>query len=331
MGVLAVLCLCLGGCQTAALRSAKIYIQQDNWEAAKEQLEDAVATTPGDAEAHYLLGLAYGREGAFAEMNASFGRSLEISSLRRGEIESWRQKYWLDQFERGSQAIQAEDFSAASAAFAEAIAVDPDRIEAHKNLAFSYYRQDRPAESIAAYQRALNLDPGDSGTMARIGFVQYNSGNLEEATEYLLQAVELDPENVTALSTLGAAQADLNRAEAALETYGRALELRPEDGHLLANMARLHWQRDDHEQAARYYGRALALAPQDVRIKRDLAMAQLKLGKLQESLDLLVDVTAQTPNDRDAWFWLGHVYANLNRIDESEEAFAQAAALDARQ
>ena len=152
---LVVIVRCLGGCQSTALRSAKIYIQQDNWPAAKEQLLAAVAVTPEDAEAYCLLGVAYGR---------------------------------------GAQAIHPTDY-----------------------------------------------------------------------------------------------------------------------------------------EAARCYLRALELDPKEVRVKRDLAMARLKLGLLEEALPRLEDVTGETPGDRDAWYWLGHAYANLNRIDESEKAFARAAALDARQ
>ena len=49
----------LPGCQSTALTSAKLYIQQEDWERAVEQLQAAVETTPTDAEAWMLLAVAH--------------------------------------------------------------------------------------------------------------------------------------------------------------------------------------------------------------------------------------------------------------------------------
>src|SRR4030067_3531132 len=78
------------GCQSKEVTSAKVYIQQDNWEKAKEQLEQAVNLYPNDPEAHYLLGEVYGREKQWGKMNEEFYQSLAIGPKFEQQIKSAR-------------------------------------------------------------------------------------------------------------------------------------------------------------------------------------------------------------------------------------------------
>ena len=71
--------LVLFGCQSKELTSAKVYIQQDDWEKAEEQLKLAVELYPNDAEAHRWLGEAYARNNDFVKMNEEFEASLAIA------------------------------------------------------------------------------------------------------------------------------------------------------------------------------------------------------------------------------------------------------------
>ena len=53
--VLALITLALG-CQSSALTAAKLYLQQEEPQKAKDQLVLALETEPQNAEAHFLLG-----------------------------------------------------------------------------------------------------------------------------------------------------------------------------------------------------------------------------------------------------------------------------------
>ena len=57
------------GCQSAALTSAKLYLQDNELDKAKEQLEAALVTNPNQPEAHFLLGKI--QEGVFNTLGIS--------------------------------------------------------------------------------------------------------------------------------------------------------------------------------------------------------------------------------------------------------------------
>ena len=83
-----------GGCQSAALRSAKIYIQEGESDKALGELEKAVAENPQDVEAYMLMGATHGTRGNFAEMNAAFEKVMALAPEREAEVVQWRRQFW---------------------------------------------------------------------------------------------------------------------------------------------------------------------------------------------------------------------------------------------
>ena len=71
-GLAVVASMVIAGCQSTAMTSAKVYIQQNDWAQAREQLLLAVAATPQDTEAQMLLGVAEATAGNLAEAAAAF-------------------------------------------------------------------------------------------------------------------------------------------------------------------------------------------------------------------------------------------------------------------
>lgn len=318
----------LVACQTAALRSSKIYIQQENWPQAREQLKAAAETFPEDSEAHFLLGVVEGHMGNYEAMNASFERSLELEPGRVDVVQNWRRKHWVDHYNAGIQHMQAGDHAEAHHSLGLAIAADPSDPDAYRSLGFANHKLDRPDSSVAAYRRALELAPDDAASLSAIAIVLYNAGRIEESLPYLERAAVADPENKTIKSTLATSYASMGRNDEALAAYQRALEVSPDDRSLIVNLGGLFWKAGDYAAAAAHYQRAVDLDPEDTRACRDLAMARLKLGDLEPAIALLEQVTGDSPADGQAWYWLGHAYANTGRLQESGAAFERAEALD---
>jgi lipoprotein NlpI len=151
------------GCQSPALTGAKVYIQQQDWDNAREQLEIAVQQEPGNAEAHYLLGRAYGEQGDYEAMVRAFQTSLEISERWKADIESVRDEKWVVVFNRGVQAGREENFQKAAEEFEIATIIDPENPDAFNNLGFAYTSLDRLDQALEAYGRVFELQPESQG------------------------------------------------------------------------------------------------------------------------------------------------------------------------
>ena len=322
--------LVLLGCQSAALRSAKLYKQQGNWEQAVEQLELAVVEDPQDDEAHFLLGEAYARTGEYEKMNGAFDRALELSAGWQEKVEYERRRVWVEHYNRGITALQEEDFAAAAIEYERATVIDPEEPDAFNNLAFAYYKLDRLDDCIAAYLKALALTPENAELLTNVGIFYSNKGEYGEAIQYLERGMKLGSENANLLTTLGDAYANMGNNDAALGVYTKGIEQNPDDPELLARVGRAHWLANDYDQAEDYYKRALNLDPDDPQTRYDLAATYIKMERMEDALPVLEKLVEMDPENKDGWYWLGYVYAHLNMAEESERAFARAEALKVR-
>ncbi len=314
----------LSSCQTKNLTSAKIYIQQDDWVNALEQLELAAEATPQNAEVRFYLGSAYGKSGRFARMNSEYEAAIALDVKWEPKVAGSREEFWVDSYNRGVGAINDKDYAKAIEEFVEATTIDPNRLASMKNLGVSYLRAGREEEAIQAYERARVLDPDDLELSLLIGQLQYNGQRYVEAAEHLQRFLAGNPGDEDALVTLANAYSLSQQDQKALEIFLRVLEVDPLNGAVLANVGRIHWLREEFSQAIAYYAKALEADPSDADAAHDLAVTYIKLERLREALPVLEQAVRHDPSHADSWYWLGHVSAHLNLVEQSERAFAKA-------
>jgi predicted Zn-dependent protease len=76
-------------CASTELTSAKLYIQQKNWDKAIETLNTEVTKNPKSDEGYFLLGTVYSEQDNIDKMMDSFGKSLAISNKFEKNIEEY--------------------------------------------------------------------------------------------------------------------------------------------------------------------------------------------------------------------------------------------------
>ena len=330
---IALLCLAAGvalGCQGSALTGAKLYLQQGEAERAKEQLVLALETEPDNPEVHYLLGRVYGDEGEYASMSESFDRSLELSEEFRPQIEELRRRYWTNLYNQGVERATAEppDFSGAAGLFKLATTVDPESLDAWRNLAISHFRLSDLDGAIQAYEFVAARAPEDSSTFHHLGMLYYEKGDLTSAERTFDQLLEASPRHVGALTGLASLYVDSERFVDAEAAYQRAIEAAPEIWQTHFNIGNLYWNLDRFESARDAYLQALELNPDDTDTRFNLSITWLALERTDEALPHLEELSRRTPENATVWRELGRVYALEERIEESEAAYATAAALE---
>ena len=330
---MALLCLAAGvalGCQGSALTGAKLYLQQGEAERAKEQLLLALETEPENPEVHYLLGRVYGDEGEYAPMSESFDRSLELSGEFRPQIEELRRRNWTKLYNQGVERATAEppDFSAAAEWFKLATTVDPELLDAWRNLAISHSRLSDLDGAIQAYEFVAARAPEDSSTFHHLGMLYLEKGDPTSAERTFEQLLESSPRHVGALTGLASLYVDRERYAEAEAAYERALEAAPEIWQTHFNIGNLYWNLDRFDSARDAYLRALELNPDDTDTRFNLAVTWLALERTDEALPHLEELSRRTPENATVWRELGRVYALDERIEESEAAYEAAAALE---
>jgi len=173
-------------CASTELTSAKLYIQQKNWDKAIETLNTEVAKNPQSDEGYFLLGTVYSEQDNIDKMIESFDKSLAISNKFEKNIGEYKAFQWANNFNRGVSLFQRgnkvtdEDsskmyFDMAIEAYKNAIELAPDSAETYRNLAFVHLTTQQAEESIEPLKKLIEIEQAEEGYQY-LGEVYYTLG-----------------------------------------------------------------------------------------------------------------------------------------------------------
>jgi tetratricopeptide (TPR) repeat protein len=241
---------CVG---TPEITSAKMAIDQKNYDKAIEQCELAIERNPQNAEAYFVMGQAYGQKKMFREMNNAFIKSLEISEKHAVEIGQHRESYGREALNKGVHYYKQNELDDAIDHFELAADLIDDKLPAYKNLAFTYQLNNQDSLAIITYQKALKYAPDDIETKRFLGILYYQSTEYDKAIEILSEVIaKANPksqEYSDAIFHIAISYDVMGQSEKAIETYNTALESNPGNNDLLFNMGRLYNLQAKYEEA----------------------------------------------------------------------------------
>lgn len=338
------------GCQPKEITSAKIYIQNNNWEKAIEQLEHAVDLHPNNEEAHFLLGQAYGNRSRYKDMNREFEISLMISDKFLQPITAERERHWIDKYNAGISALNQQEFSKAEERLKAAITIDPSKFEAYKKLAITFLNVDKVDKALILYNKLLEKSPEDLDLLASVANLYYSQKQFEKVIPILKKVLELEPNHRDALANLALAYDSLGKTEDAYKAFRKAIEANPRDKDLIFLFGVHHYNGKKFEEAIQLFEQVLTLDPNDFESISNIGNAYLSIAedlrlKLRNtsngsftSLDIqklksqailnyknaipyLKKSLEMQPNYPALWRNLGVAYVNTGEREKGEQAF----------
>jgi protein O-GlcNAc transferase len=150
------------------------------------------------------------------------------------------------------------DLPGAEVLFREALAADPDDLEALSGLAVVLAMQQRFDEALVYQERVVVADPDDVLTRVELGFNYLNhQGRAADAVRILNEAVELDG-SAKHLSFLGQAQASAGQTGEAEATLERAIGADPSYEYSYRLLAELLEGQGRTQEAEQVISRATA-------------------------------------------------------------------------
>jgi tetratricopeptide (TPR) repeat protein/TolB-like protein len=133
----------------------------------------------------------------------------------------------------------------------QALALNPNSVEAHRALASVYYQEGKFHEALEEQMRTIEI--GGTGPDERIavllGMTLHCLGRPDRALSWHEIAMKLQEMPGEAEPTMGDCWADLGDDDQAFRTYKRAMELKPGSFRGAAGMARLHLLRGEIKPA----------------------------------------------------------------------------------
>lgn len=128
-----------------------------------------------------------------------------------------------DFYLQGGDKLNRKDYQGAISDFTQAIALNPDYVEAYYSRSLGHYRQRNTTQAIKDLTQAIDLNPQYTQAYVQRGFVQANSRNAPASLSDYRQALSLSPLDATILYRQGLSQAHLRQYRSASISFKRAL------------------------------------------------------------------------------------------------------------
>ena len=208
----------------ALMQQAMAHFQAGRYPQARGLAEQLARLSSGHAEARHLLGLIAGRQGDHDGAVGLLRQALalaptvymhchlagELAALHRPEeaVSAYRQALAMQPdflqaaiplaqlFENAGRPADAAD------TWRDILARHPDKAALHARLGAALEKIDKPAAAADSYRRALALEPARPDLLNNLGLVQQTLGHLNEALASFREALRLQPQNAVIHSNL---------------------------------------------------------------------------------------------------------------------------------
>jgi tetratricopeptide (TPR) repeat protein len=248
-----------------ALRNlAKVLGWAGKFHEADQRARLAVLGLPNDANAHYLAGNAFWRDGNLDVAIAEFQQAVEIDP---DYTDAWVQLGYAQR--------EKDQPEAARDAFQRALQLEPDQADLYFELGEIYRRQQQWDKAASMYRQTLRVAPDSAAAYKQLGWLAGQRDRWQEAIRYYEQGLEINPEDDQLHTQLAEAFEASRDYAAATDHYQLALILNPQFTDAYLGLGRIAETQRDRQAAAAYYLQALRLAPDSAEAKQGLARNQI--------------------------------------------------------
>ncbi len=297
-------------CSSTELTSAKLYIQQKNYEKALETLKKDVEKNPQSDEGYYLLGVVHGELGQYKEMMDALNKSLAISDKQKENIVDVKKYHWSNLinnkgvvfFRNGINSNDPDSskiyFDKSINAFENAMMIEPDSAITYDYLSRVYMNVKRFDDAIKPLETLIEKEhPLDAYKF--LGDILYDkagkqrekyqeSKNVQDslkAMEYYDQTIKVleegrkrYPEDSDILLTLSNAYIGANKIDIALEAFKAGIEQEPDNQYYKYNYGVLLLGANDFAGAEEQFSKAIEIDPNYENAIYNLAVTYVKWG-----------------------------------------------------
>ncbi len=246
--------LLLAGCGAdPAFTSGKVYLSQENYEKAIEQLTEAIRNDPQAWEPHMWLGRAYADtdelEIAHDEFFTALGLAMDEKS--KEQVEDTITYYWLVYDKQGEQFNDAAKFEDAITEFEKALVIDPRQPDAYINLGYALHMSMQTDRALEVFEQAYEYAPDNEVLIKNLVSVyETKAGNLAATGEY----------------------------KNALVYFDKIAEVAPDTPDLYYNMALMSYQLKDYREALKHYRKQLKVDEGDEDVLYRIFLCHWALG-----------------------------------------------------
>jgi serine/threonine-protein kinase len=257
------------------------------YDAARQELERAVALQPTSEDATRLLGRVLIRQG---EIDAGLEQFRKAVAIRPNSVTLHS--------DMGFALFGAQRYAEALAAFEKAVALAPNSAVSLSQAGAASQMLGDNQKALQYYERATAISPR-AETFSSMGTIYYSLGEYAKAAAAYEGALLIRPLGAITHRNLGDAYMHLNRAADAMKAYRQAVALAeaevsvsPSDARALGRLAVYQAKAGDDVAARKTIRRAETLAPNDEQVHQRAAVVHALAGRTNDALDAIARAIA---------------------------------------
>jgi tetratricopeptide (TPR) repeat protein len=279
-------------CASTEITSARLYIQQKNYDKAEEVLKKEVTKNPQSEEGWYLTGFVKHEKRDYIGMLEAFQKAIQVGKKYEREINQLLKASWAENFNDGVNYFNAANRNEnpdsvkilrqkAINSFETAIQMQPDSNDTYRNLVFVYLSAGDLEGSIEPTERWVNRVKSLESyqvitevyyTKAEQKWNNYLSSKnakdsleslqLYEITEkYANEGLQKYPNDGTLNSFLFNTYISLGKKDLALSKAKDAVDQNPNDKYTNYNYGTMLLEAKNYEEAVKYFKKSLEIDP----------------------------------------------------------------------
>ncbi len=283
--------------QSMEMTSAKLYIQQQEWDKAIHWLQEAVKKKPENPEAHFLLAQSYGQKGRFAEMITEINATEQFDKKEKyaKDLKNYRQKYFAEAFNAGVKAFNEQDFETAADKFSTSAMLDPAQIGSYQNLSVAYRQlENNLAEGVPCEGCGTNEHEWDPAAKRC-----------------------RDKSTGDYLKFCCCPEAKDQLANAVINMYQTLIKMEPDSVMTYLALSDYYKNKKQFEQSAGVLSEAVQKHPNDARLLSELAITYDFLGKSDEAFKMYEQALVNRPDNKDLRYNYGRLFLMRQDYDNA--------------
>jgi Tfp pilus assembly protein PilF len=222
---------------------------------------------------------------------------------------------------RGGRALMSKNYTRAQESYEQALRLDPNNLEAIKNLGVICSANGQQENAKEYFDRAYKLDPTEPEVNNNLGVYYSEKGKSEEAIKYFEVASKLNPEKAVYLANLGREYSRVGRISKALPALRHSLQLDPHQPATLFSLGTCHASVNNLDSAEHYFQLSIAGGGANGQVYYFLATIKKKLGKWEDAERNYLEALQLEPNNIQWLHALGMLYlSEQNYAGSAEQA-----------
>ncbi len=178
--------------------------------------------------------------------------------------------------------------------------------------------QQKRYDSAESYLvRAIDLHPKDIDIYLSYGDLYFSRMNYEKAIQQYEQALRIKKNNQQALHRIGKSFLMLKKPEKALEKLQKAEDEDNKNPATNYYLGEYYYKQGDYESSEEYLNTALLIEPTHVPSMNILFQVLYEIEKYEPTKDILEKLVAMYPKNKKYYYHLGLAYEKLGRAEDS--------------